>query len=139
MSKLIVSWNECINIKDIIELNFEQVLGINDNAGENIDHGMIIDSILSNIPTTIFILFKLRNRLYTNQYSLVEYLKLFLNNKIKIEESNYYLNNISGMTYKDFSLHQQENILNYLVNCIILDLNNCEEEKIPKIINRYCI
>lgn len=134
----LVSWNECISIKKITEIKFEN-LSLKENYKINeIIGGITIDSILSNIPTALFILFKIDNKIYINQYSLVQYLINFLEDKIEIKSSNNYLNNISKKTYKQLTKIQQEDISNYLLNCTIIDLNGSEKENISKIIYRYC-
>lgn len=134
----LVSWNECISIKKITEIKFEN-LSLKENYKINeIIGGITIDSILSNIPTALFILFKIDNKIYINQYSLVQYLINFLEDKIEIKSFNNYLNNISKKTYKQLTKIQQEDISNYLLNCTIIDLNGSEKENISKIIYRYC-
>ncbi|MDU4596911.1 hypothetical protein [Clostridium sporogenes] len=138
MKNSLVSWNECISIKKIIEIKLDNLPQKENYERNEIIGGITIDSILSNIPTALFILFKIDNKIYINQYSLVQYLRNFLEDKIEIKSSNNYLNNISEKTYKQLTKIQQEDILNYLLNCTIIDLNGCEKENISKIIYRYC-
>lgn len=130
-------WVESIKLNELINLEFNNKELEHDTNIIRFSNYNIVDLMISNLPISNLTIFKIDDKLYINEFEFILFIRDFLDNKLCIDGSDLYINDIKNKKFNDLDPNYKQLLLDTLLYCNIIDLSKINIDLINKIINKY--
>ena len=130
-------WVESIKLNELINFEFNNKEFEHDTNIIRFSNYNMVDLMISNLPISNLTIFKIDDKLYINEFEFILFIRDFLDNKLCIDGSDLYINDIINKKFNDLDPNYKQLLLDTLLYCNIIDLSKINIDLINKIINKY--
>lgn len=130
-------WVESIKLNELINFEFNNKELEHDTNIIRFSNYNMVDLMISNLPISNLTIFKIDDKLYINEFEFILFIRDFLDNKLCIDGSDLYINDIKNKKFNDLDPNYKQLLLDTLLYCNIIDLSKINIDLINKIINKY--